>query len=97
MTNAGSDSACVSMARNSGPVVSPVCRYWQIACVIARMWSSLNDSVKRRAAVAGSAERHSLGLLCRIGLQRVVARNQPGNVNQQCRIGGFSRRADRWA
>ena len=41
-TNAGSDSACVSLARKSGPSVPACRRYSQIAWLVARMWSSLN-------------------------------------------------------
>ena len=45
LTQAGSESACVSMARNSGPLIPSCLRYWQMACVMARIWDSLNDSV----------------------------------------------------
>jgi len=40
--HAGSDSACVSRPMNSGPVVPCAARYSTIACVVARMWASLN-------------------------------------------------------
>ncbi len=42
LTWAGSDSACVSAPRYSGPAMPSPARYSQIACVVARMWSSLN-------------------------------------------------------
>ena len=44
LTVAGSDSACGSYPRNTGPS-TPCCRrYSQIACVVATMWSSLKAS-----------------------------------------------------
>jgi hypothetical protein len=45
LTCAGSDSACVSAPRYSGPSIPSPARYSQIACVVARMWSSLNVAV----------------------------------------------------
>jgi hypothetical protein len=39
---AGSESACVSRPRNSGPVVRCSARYSTIAWLVAAMWSSLN-------------------------------------------------------
>ncbi len=42
LTWAGSDSACVSAPRYSGPSMPAPARYSQMACVVARMWSSLN-------------------------------------------------------
>ena len=44
MAIAGSDSACVSRPRKIGPVMPGSRRCSQIACVVAAMWSSLNDS-----------------------------------------------------
>ena len=52
LTCAGSESACVSAPRNSGPSIPCAARYSQIAWVMARMWSSLN--------VAVSADRGAL-------------------------------------
>jgi len=46
VANAGSESACVSLAKNSGPSTPPSWRYWQIACVMARIWPSLNEHSK---------------------------------------------------
>ena len=46
LTCAGSDSACVSAPRYSGPSILWLARYSQIAWVVARMWSSLNVAVK---------------------------------------------------
>ena len=43
LAKAGSLSACVSLARNSGPLVPSPLRYSQIACEMARMWFSLNE------------------------------------------------------
>ena len=43
---AGSESACVSAPRYSGPSMPWPARYSQIAWVVARMWSSLNVAVK---------------------------------------------------
>lgn len=40
---AGPDSAWVSLPMNSGPVMPCPARYSTIACVIAAMWSSLNE------------------------------------------------------
>ena len=40
--SAGAEAACVSAPRNRGPVMPARARYSQIACVIARMWASLN-------------------------------------------------------
>jgi hypothetical protein len=40
--SAGAEAACVSAPRNSGPVMPARARYSQIACVMARMWASLN-------------------------------------------------------
>ena len=45
LTCAGSDSACVSAPRYSGPSMPWLARYSQIAWVVARMWSSLNVAV----------------------------------------------------
>ena len=45
LTCAGSESACVSAPRYSGPSIPWVARYSQIAWVVARMWSSLNVAV----------------------------------------------------
>ena len=38
----GAERACVSLPMNSGPSVPWAWRYSQIACVIARMWASVN-------------------------------------------------------
>ena len=45
LTWAGSDSACVSAPRNSGPSIPCPARYSQMAWVVARIWSSLNVAV----------------------------------------------------
>ena len=45
VARAGSDSACVSAPRKSGPVTPRIARYSQIAWLVARMWSSLNEAV----------------------------------------------------
>ena len=45
LTCAGSESACVSAPRYSGPSIPREARYSQIAWVVARMWSSLNVAV----------------------------------------------------
>jgi hypothetical protein len=45
LTWAGSDSAWVSAPRYSGPSIPCAARYSQMACVVARMWSSLNVAV----------------------------------------------------
>src|SRR5271154_6008741 len=46
LADAGSESACVSMPRNSGPAIPFAIRYAQIACVVARICASLNDLCK---------------------------------------------------
>ena len=46
VTKAGSDKACVSMPRKSGPSMPSLLRCTQIACVTARMWASLNEPLK---------------------------------------------------
>ena len=43
---AGPLSACVSAPMNSGPVMPCDARYSTMACVMARMWSSLNAVLK---------------------------------------------------
>ena len=45
LTCAGSESACVSAPRYSGPPIPWPARYSQIAWVVARIWSSLNVAV----------------------------------------------------
>src|SRR5579864_9436836 len=46
VANAGSDKACVSMPRNSGPSMPAWRRYRQTACAIARICASLNAVAK---------------------------------------------------
>ena len=46
LAKAGSESAWVSLARNSGPAVPWPARYWQIAWVMARIWFSLKAELK---------------------------------------------------
>ena len=46
LASAGSDSACVSMPINSGPVIPCAWRYSQMACEMANMWLSLKLPLK---------------------------------------------------
>ena len=41
VTHAGSDRACVSLPRNSGPAIPCAARCSQMAWLVAAMWSSL--------------------------------------------------------
>ncbi len=51
---------------------------------------------ERRAAMAGRAERDSLRRLLRIGLLRVVGRNQLRDIDQKFARRGFSGQWRRW-
>ena len=51
-------------------------RYWQIACVMARMCASLNVRVEREPAVARRAERHPLLGHRGVGLVLVVGAHE---------------------
>ena len=82
LTCAGSDSACVSAPRNSGPSM-PV-----PGPVLADRLGGGQDVVlverrgQRRPAVPGRAERHPLGRLAGIGMHGVVGGDQLGHVDE---------------
>ena len=110
VTQAGSDSACVSRPRNSGPSVPCAARYSQMAWLVAAMWSSLNVVLQRRAAVPGGAERDPLRRVLRVRVAVVVGGQQrrrgrpgpragralPARGSIDIGVSSFGRRRRRW-
>ena len=88
LTKAGSDSACVSLPRNSGPLMPRLLRYSQIACVMARICASLKVPRKRRAAMAAGAEAHPLRTVGHVGLARGVRVAQRTDIGEKASWGG---------
>ena len=88
---AGSDRAWVSAPRKSGPSVP-----WR-GPVLADGLAGGGDVVlverrgEGRAAVPRGAERHPLARLGRVGVQRVVRRDQPGHIDEVLGPGDLSR------
>ena len=60
LANAGADSACVSMPRNSGPAMPCCLRYSQIAWRDGEDVRFVEAALERAAAMARRAERHAL-------------------------------------
>ena len=82
LTWAGSDSAWVSAPRYSGPSIPCAARYSQMACVVARMWSSLNVAVNADPRCPDVPNDTRCAGLTRIGMHRVVRGDQLGHVDE---------------
>ena len=82
LANAGSDSACVSMPRKSGPSMPCLRRYWQIAWRDREDVRFVERCVERRAAVAGGAERDALRRLGGIGPLGVIGGDELRDVDE---------------
>ena len=93
LANAGSESACVSMPRNSGPSIRLPARYSQIACVMARMCHSLKERSKDEPRWPEVPKLTCCARMAGIGPLREIGGDQLRNVDEhRGRIGGLSGR-----
>ena len=81
LARAGTERACVSMPRNSGPSIFCCLRYRQIAWVMARICDSLK-ALSNETAMSGGAEGHALCRHGGIGTIDIVGRDKSGYVRQ---------------